>query len=490
MITETNLREHIDTKLPSSADMDALVARLHGSLVRPDDPAYDSARSIYNAAYDRRPALIARCAAAADVAAAIAFARVHGLEIAVRSGGHSIAGHSTTEGGLVIDLSSMKTISIDPIHRTARLDPGLTWAEVAAAAQPHGLALTSGNMGSVGVGGLLLGGGIGWMVRKYGLTIDRLRAVELVTADGRFLRASADEHTDLFWGLRGGGGNFGVATAFEVDLHPAGTVFGGVVFYDAAEAERIVPAFAHLAAAAPDELTAQGLFMCAPPLPFITPALVGKPVFAIFVCYTGDLAEGERVVAPLRVLGTPLADVIAPMPYSAMFALTDDGAEHRQPQDGRSLFLKTVNDEVLQTFVREMLVYLAPGMIAQVSILGGAMGRVAADSTAFAHRDAQMGLLIAVGGANIAPLQVGMERIWQAIRPYGGGVYVNFIANEGVQRVREAYPVATYARLAELKRKYDPTNLFHSEPEYYPHEKCGLTSDDSESSQLDETAHV
>jgi FAD/FMN-containing dehydrogenase len=444
--------------------VDTLAEHLHGSLVQPGDPLYMEARAVHNAAIDRYPALIVRCADASDVAAAIAYARAHDLEIAVRSGGHSLAGFGTTEGGLVIDLSPMKAIAVDPLHRTARLEPGLTWAEVAAATQPYGLALTSGNMGSVGVGGLLLGGGIGFMVRKYGLTIDRLRAVELVTADGRLLRASADEHADLFWGLRGGGGNFGVATAFEVDLHPAGTVLGGIVLYDAAEAKRLVPAFVHLAAAAPDELTTQGLLMCAPPLPFIPPELQGKPVFAIFVCYTGDLAEGERMVAPLRALGTPIADLIAPMPYPALFALTGGVATRGMAHDDHSLLLKTLDDAALQTFVRETLFYLAPGMMAIVAVLGGAMSRVAPDATAFAHRDAQAVLMISYTGPRSesnASLRASMEQIWQAIRPYGSGAYVNFVADEGEERVHEAYPAATYARLAALKRQYDPTNLFH-----------------------------
>ena len=287
-----------------------LQATLSGTLISRHDEGYENERLVWNGMIDKYPALIVRCIDATDVIAAVTFAREQGLAVAVRSGGHSFAGHSTTDGGMLIDLSPMKAITIDRRRRIARIEPGLTWGEVARAAHAYGLTLTSGDMASVGVGGLMLGGGIGWMVRKHGLAIDHLRAVELVTAEGEILRASERAHADLFWGLRGGGGNFGVATAFEVDLHPAGTVLGGAVFYEAAEAERILQGYAHHATAAPDELSTLAMLMAAPPAPFIPQALQGRPIVAILVCYTGDLAQGERVVAPLRRLATPIADVI------------------------------------------------------------------------------------------------------------------------------------------------------------------------------------
>ena len=445
----------------------ALSSDLQGELLLPGDDDYAEARAVWDAAIDRHPALIVRCLSAADVLTAVTFAREYHVAVSVRSGGHSFAGYGTTDGGMVIDLSGMKGITIDPVQRTARLEPGLTWAEVAQAAHPYGLALTSGDTGSVGVGGLLLGGGMGWMVRKYGLTIDRLRAVELVTADGQLLRASAHENADLFWGLRGGGGNFGVVTAFEVELHPAGMVLGGAILYnaiDAVDADHLVRAYAHIAAAAPDELTTIGMLLSAPPLPFIPQASHGKPVFMIYVCYTGDLTEGERAVAPLRALGTPITDLIVPMPYPAMFAQTEEATKRGSMHDGRSLLLRTVDDEVLHTLVREALVFMAPGIFAQLRILGGAMSRVAADVTAFAHRDAQAMVVVGYGApksAQTACLQASMEQIWQAIRPYSAGAYVNFMTDEGEQRIHEAYPLATYARLAALKRRYDPNNLFH-----------------------------
>ena len=441
-----------------------LKTRLQGELMLPGEDDFEAARSVWNGAYDRYPALIVRCVDAADVMTAINFAREHSLVVSVRSGGHSIVGHSTNDGGMVIDLSRMKAITIDPIRRTTRIEPGLTWAEVTEAAHPHGLALTSGDTDSVGVGGLLLGGGIGWMVRKYGLTIDRLRAVELVTADGAFLRASANEHSELFWGLRGGGGNFGVATAFEVDLHLAGMVLGGAIFYDATDVKSLIRAYAHYAAAAPDELTTEALLMYAPPAPYLPQAQQGKLVFAIQLCYSGDLAEGERVVAPLRALRTPIADLVAPMPYPAIFPLTEDDPMRGFAHDGRSLFLETLNDEALDTLAQEAVVFMAPGIAVQLRVLGGAMGRVPADATAFAHRDAQMMIVVAHAGprsANTAFLHASMEQIWQAIWPYRAGVYVGFLMEEGEQRIHEAYPAATYARLAALKKHYDPTNLFH-----------------------------
>jgi len=316
----------------------------------------------------------------------------------------------------------------------------------------------------VGVGGLLLGGGIGWMVRKYGLTIDRLRAVELVTSDGEFVRASAGENAELFWGLRGGGGNFGVATAFEVNLHQAGMVIGGAVFYDAAEAAGIIRAYARYAEAAPDELTTMATFMAAPPAPFIPPEKQGAPSLAILVCYTGDLAEGERVVAPLRTLGTPIADVIGPMPYPAMFAMTEEASVHGFQHSVRSMFLRTLSNGVIHTIVEQAAAIMTPMTIVQVRVLGGAMSRVAKDATAFAHRDKQALVMItnfAPVSEDAEPSRARTERVWQALRPYADGVYVNFLADEGERRIHDAYPPATYARLAALKKLYDPTNMFH-----------------------------
>jgi FAD/FMN-containing dehydrogenase len=359
----------------------------------------------------------------------------------------------------------MKALSIDPERRVARIEPGLTWSEVSNALQPTGLTITSGDTGTVGVGGLLLGGGIGWMVRKYGLTIDHLRTVELVTADGQFLRASADEYPELFWGLRGGDGNFGIATAFEVDLHPGGIILGGAVFYEASQAESILQNYARLASQAPEELTTQVLLMPAPPAPFMPPDKQGTPVVALLLCYTGDLAEGERVVAPLRRLGSVLADLIAPMPYPAMFHLAEAGEMRGLQHHVRSQLFDRPSEEMVHALAEAAQAVMSPNTLIQLRILGGAMSRVKSCATAFAHRNTQAMVMTTHFGppASVDPadLHARTERIFQALAPYASGVYVNMLGNEGEQRVHEAYPLTTYARLAALKRHYDPANLFH-----------------------------
>jgi FAD/FMN-containing dehydrogenase len=453
----------MEGQLQDQQALTILAARLRGELILPGNPEYETTRVIWNGTYDHHPALIVRCVDAEDVRLVVKFAYEQGMPLSVRSGGHSLAGYSMNDGGLVIDLSRMKAITVDPEKRTARLEPGLTWNEVAQTLQPYGLALSSGDTGTVGVGGLLSGGGIGWMVRKYGLTIDHVHAVELVTADGEFLHASADSNAELFWGLCGGGGNFGVVTAFEVDVHPAGIVLGGAVFYEMAEAEAILREYAHYALTAPDELTTMAMLMAAPPAPFIPPAQQGKPVVSIFLCYTGDLAQGEQVIAPLRKLGNVVADVIAPIPYPVMFAFTEEVSRPGFAQYIRSLFAPTLSEEAIQTIAREGSQAISPETIVQIRILGGAMSRVPVDATAFAHRDKQA--MISVFNTQWQPgngeYQARAEQLWQVLSPYTEGVYVNFLMDEGEQRVRQAYPPATYARLVALKNRYDPTNLFH-----------------------------
>lgn len=444
--------------------MKILASNVRGELILPGDPAYEAERGVWNGTVDCYPTAIMRCVDAEDVRAAVNFAREQAMTLSVRSGGHSLSGYGTNDHGLVIDLSGMKTITVDPVRRTARLQPGLTWGEVANTLQPFGLAMTAGDVASVGVGGLLLGGGIGWMVRAYGLSIDHLRAVELVTADGQLLRASADENPELFWGLRGGGGNFSVATAFEMNLHPGGTILGGAVFYEATEAERILQNYTQIATAAPDGLSTEALLMLVPPVPFIPPDKQGTPVVAILVCYTGDLSEGERVVAPLRQLATPIADLVAPMPYPAIFALTEVGEMRGLQHHARSQFFETLSDEMLHALVEAVQAIMSPETVVSLRVLGGAMSRVATDATAFAHRDKQGMVLVTHFGplsADASSLNARTQRVFQALSPYANGAYAGFLADEGEQRVREAYPSATYARLVALKNQYDPTNLFH-----------------------------
>jgi FAD/FMN-containing dehydrogenase len=440
-----------------------LISNLRGELILPGDAAYEAERKVWNGSFDSYPAAIMRCVDVEDVKTAVNVAREQAMTLSVRSGGHSIPGYGTNNGGLVIDLSGMKTITVDPVRRTARLEPGLTWGEVAKTLQPFELAMTSGDVGSVGVGGLLLGGGIGWMARSYGLTIDNLRSVELVTADGQLRRASADENPELFWGLRGGGGNFGVATAFEVNLHPGGTILGGAVFYEATEAERILQEYVRIATAAPDALSTEVMLALAPPAPFIPPDKQGKPMVGILICYTGDINEGEQVVAPLRQIATPIADLIVPMPYPDLFALTAIGEVPGLQHHGRSLFVETFSDEIVHTLVEATQAVMSPETMVSLRVLGGAMSRVAPEATAFAHRDKQGMVLITHYGAlslDAASLHTRTEQIFQALSPYASGVYAGFLANEGEQRIRQAYPPETYERLVALKNQYDPNNLF------------------------------
>jgi FAD/FMN-containing dehydrogenase len=447
-------------------DPEVLAARLHGTLVRPGDAAFEAARAVWNGAAGR-PALIAYCADAADVRAAIGFAREHALEVAVRSGGHSLAGQSVSEGGLVVDLSRLKGIDIDPARRRARIGPGLTWGEVAHALQPHGLALTAGDTASVGVGGLTLGGGIGWMARRFGLTIDHLRSVDMITADGRLLHADAAEHAALFWGLRGGGGNFGVATAFEFDLHHGGMILGGAVFYAAKDTDTatdILQAYASLATAAPDGLTTQALFVTAPPSPFIPPSSRGTPVIAILLCYSGDLAEGERVVEPLRRLAAPIADMVAPMPCSAIYALTEMAGARGPHLYSRALFLQRLDDDAARAIAAVAARIMSPETRVQVRVLGGALGRVPENAMAFAHRDKGAVAIVDIAGSDSdedGRSRARTEQFWQALQPHAAGAPVSFLAEDSAERIGEAYPPATYARLATLKHRYDPTNVFH-----------------------------
>jgi FAD/FMN-containing dehydrogenase len=447
-----------------------LERRLTGEVVWPGHPRYEQARKVWNGLADRHPALIVRPADSADVSLAVRFAREYDLPLAIRSGGHSIAGHGTIDDGLLIDLSTMQRLRIDPYRRIARAQSGLTWEQYIAAAQKHELATTSGDVASVGVGGLTLGGGIGWFVRKHGLTIDNLLAVDVVTAEGQLITASAAAHPDLFWALRGGGGNFGIATEFAFRLHPAGTILGGAVFYSAAEALTVVRAAAAYAAQAPDELTIQITLMSAPPAPFIPPSHHGKLAVALFVCCTGDLQEAARIVAPLRRLGSPIADAITPMPYPGMFALTEPATVKGEYHDVRSMYLRTMDDQVVRAIVegasRGTQVY--PRV--QIRVLGGAMARVPERSTAFFHRDKPFMCTIFNSTPDRCAFeaqQPWLEEFWQTMQPWADGVYVNFLNDEGQERVREAYG-PHYWRLRQLKARYDPDNLFNANQNIKP----------------------
>ena len=446
--------------IDDTLDLGAFEAGLRGSIVLPGSVEYDEARQVKSAQYDRRPALIVRAADAGDVARTVDLARESGLQLSVRGGAHSLAGFGTNDGGIVLDLGAMKGLHIDPVARTAWAQPGLTAGEYTMAAAAHGLATPFGDTASVGIGGLTLGGGIGWLVRKYGMTIDSLLAVEIVTADGRQITANPDSHPDLFWAVRGGGGNFGVVTRFQFRLHPVGEILGGALFLPATPEvlRNLVP----IAQAAPEELTTISFLMRIPPMPFVPAEQVGKLSLVVMFVWCGEPDAGEAALAPFRQVATPLAEAVMPMPYPGIYQLLAE-AEKRAHGVHRSRFLDTIDDDAVDALLAAMAEPSSPMTMIQIRILGGAMSRVPADATAFAHRDAAVMLLIITvyEDPSTAPVHVAWTMaLWEKLAAHDSGVYSNFLESEGDARIRAAYPVATYERLAEVKRHYDPGNLF------------------------------
>ncbi len=442
-----------------SRALERLNQRLTGELVRPGDLAYDRARQVQQALADRRPIAVLRARSTTDVVQAVLFAREHDVPLAVRSGGHSLAGMSVADGALVVDLSALNGLSIDPGRRVAFVEPGVTSGQLAERAHEFGLGLSTGDVASVGLGGLTLGGGIGYFVRKYGLAIDHLLSVEVVTADGRLLVASANEHPDLFWGLRGGGGNFGIATRFEFRLETAGEVLGGALALPATP--DVLRAYLECTTEAPDELTTIGAVLHLPPAPFIPPEHHGALGLGVFLVCAGDPSRAERIVEPLRKLG-PVADAVGMIPYPQIFALTEE-ATRPAPMRTRSMFADDLPPAAIDAIIREVSEGTSPGHMVQLRVLGGAVARVPEDATAFPHRNRRYMVSVINHWMDPADSDVEIawtERTWRALRPYGAGVYVNFLEDEGRDRVREAYGPRTYDRLAALKRIYDPTNLF------------------------------
>jgi FAD/FMN-containing dehydrogenase len=454
------------TTIPSTVTrgldpLQALRAQLDGQLVTPESERFDGARKTLYITQDRRPRAIVRAASARDIAATVRFAAERGLPLAVRSGGHSLAHLSVIDDALVADLSGMRRVRIDPATRLARVQAGATSGDLAKPAHAHGLALTTGDTHSVGMGGLTTGGGIGFMVRKYGLAIDNLVAAQVVTADGAIVTASADEHPDLFWAIRGGGGNFGIVTEFTYRLAPVGQILGGELLLPASR--EVLRGYLDYAASAPDELTTIANVLHAPPFPHVPAERVGELALSILVCWTGSAADGERALAPLRALAAPIADAVRPMPYPEIYRFTAHQAEPHGVSI-RSMFAHGFTDGALDAVLAAMERASSPFSLVQFRGLGGAYGRVPADSTAFAHRDKAYFLAI-IGlwldaAENPAVHTAWTEALWQVVRPEGAGVYVNFLEDEGASRVREAYPPATFARLAAIKRRYDPHNMF------------------------------
>jgi len=443
---------------------DDLEGCFRGQLVRPGDLGYDEGRRIWNGSINRFPAVIARCVGVADVIAAVSFARRTGLVVAVRSGGHSFPGQSVCEGGLVIDLSAMKGIRVDPEARTARAQAGVLLGELDRETQEFGLAVPAGIVTHTGLAGLTLGGGIGWLMRKYGLTIDQLLSVDLITADGRFVKASETENPDLFWGIRGGGGNFGIVTEFEFRLNPVGPiVLAGPILWPMAESADVLRFYREWITDLPDELTSVVIHRKAPPLPVIPPELHGKHVVIVACCYAGPVEEGERVVRPLRNFGSPILDLCAPKPFLTHQAMFDPSFPHGWWYYFRSCNVAGLTDEVIEITADHASQINSPLTAFPIFHLGGAIARVGDDETAFNGRSAGHTFNINATTATadgFADEREWSRSFWSALEPHHTSVYVNFLMDEGEERIRQAYGAAKYDRLKALKRRYDPDNLF------------------------------
>jgi FAD/FMN-containing dehydrogenase len=454
-------QEH--TMTSTTRPTDTWIARLRreldGRLIEPGEDGYDEARTVVTGGIDRRPALVVRAGSNADVVRAVTAARETGLELAVKSGGHSGAGHSTTDGGILLDLSSMKAIEIDVDGRTAWAEAGMTAAEYTAAVSEHGLVTGFGDTGTVGLGGITTGGGVGYLVRKHGLTIDSLLAAEVVTADGQLHRVDAQTEPDLFWAIRGGGGNFGVATRFRFRLHELPAIVGGMLVLPATA--DTIAGFIAAAEAAPEEVSTIANVMPAPPMPFLPEAVHGKLVILGMLAYAGDAEAGQAALAPFRALAEPHADLLRPMPYAEMFP--PDDSDYHPTAAARTLFMDRIDRSVAQRIVERLEASDASMRVAQLRVLGGAMSRVPADATAFAHRSKR--IMVNVAAFYEGPDDRPLRENWvvdfaDELRQGDDAAYVNFLVDQGEAGVRSAYPGATWNRLAAIKRRYDPTNLF------------------------------
>ena len=458
--TSTAVVTTIDTSLDAEA-VGALRAGLSGQLVLPSDETYDTAREQFSFRDDPHPTAIIRAKSENDVALAVTFARSQGLPIAVRSGGHALSAVKIIDGAALICVSQMTQVTVDPQSRTARIQPGATSHMIAAAAHEHGLAISTGDTGSVGMGGLATGGGIGFMVRAYGLTVDNILSARVVTADGSVLVASPVEHPDLFWAIRGGGSNFGVVTEFTVRLAMVDQILGGVLVLPATA--DVISGFLSHGPDAPDDLTLIGNVMHCPPMPFVAPEDIGKPVLAIIVCWTGDPEDGQAALAPFRALAEPLVDLINPMPYPGLYQFTDVQSG-RHAAHIRNMFADQIGPASIDAIISGLDRAPLPFSIIQLRPVGGAMARVDPDATAFAHRDQRY--FVSILGAWFDPEDDGsrsgawVEEIWGAIKGEGRGAYVNFLQDEGAERTRDAYGKTTYERLSRVKQMYDPENVF------------------------------
>jgi FAD/FMN-containing dehydrogenase len=426
-----------------------------GRVITAADADYDAVRKIWNGMIDRRPGMILRCAGAADVISAVNFARDAGLMIAVRGGGHSFPGHSVCDGGVMIDLQAMKSIRVDPDARRVRAEPGVTWGEFDAETQAFGLATTGGMVSHTGIAGLTLGGGFGWLMRKFGLVIDNLLAADVVTADGRLLKVSADQHPDLFWAIRGGGGNFGIVTSFEYRLHRLEPLLAGLIAYPVSQARQVVRGFHEVMEQAPDRLVAGAVLMTTPD---------GHQVVGVAPCFMGDASAGEHVVGPLRRLGTPASDQVGTMPYTAVQMMFNDAAVPGRRFYMRSNHLDALPDECIDALSAAYARAPSPFSAILIVSMGGAVSRVGPDATPYFHRQSPYTMTIFGSWVDARDDDANVSWVretWSALAPYlGRGVYVNELHDEGADRVRAAYGT-TYTRLSIVKQKYDPKNIFH-----------------------------
>jgi FAD/FMN-containing dehydrogenase len=459
MVNKTNSQTLHQESNPNILSISQLRSDFKGRIIAPGDAAYDQARTVFYGGIDRRPAVIIRVKEADDVARVLSLARETGLPLAVRSGGHSVAGHSVNDGGIVLDLSDMRDLQIDVDHRTAWAEAGVTAGEYTTAAGAHGLATGFGDTGSVGIGGLTLGGGVGYLVRKYGLTIDDLLAAEVVTSDGQILHVDADTNPDLFWAIRGGGGNFGVVTRFQFRLHEADSIYGGMLFLPATA--DVISSFMAEAEAAPDELSAIANIMAAPPMPFLPAEVHGKLIIMAMLVYAGGAEDGEQVIKPFRALATPVADMVKPIQYPEIYP--PEEGEYHPVAASRTMFVDRVDRAVAEMILNHLQSSTAMMAVAQLRVLGGAMARVPVDATAFAHRKSR--IMVNVAALYDQPEEKAKHEVWvtdfaEALQQSDSGAYVNFLGDDGGERIRAAYPGATWDRLREIKARYDPTNLF------------------------------
>ena len=436
-----------------------------GRLHAPGDAGYDGARAVFNAMIDRRPTVVAVCGSTADVVAAVNFARDESLPLSVYGGGHAVTGAAVCDDGVCLDLRGMKGIEVDPVARTARAEAGLNWGEFDAATQEHGLAVTGGRVPDTGIAGLALGSGSGWLERKLGFTCDNLLAAEVVTADGQVVTASATENEDLFWGLRGGGGNFGVVTSFLLQLHPVGPiVLGGLLVWPAPMANDVVRFWRDFMLTAPDEVGSALAFITAPPADFVPEPVRGHPVLGAVVCYAGDVADGEAVLAPLRAFGPPPLDLLGPMPYTAVQDLITEANPHGRRNYWSADFLDELPDEAVDTLVAHAVASVSPHTQILLAAGGGAIARVPEEATAFGVRTAPFNVHYLSMWEDAADDDVNIaytKKIAGAMKPWTSGrVYLNYIGDEGPGRVESSFGAEKYARLQELKTTWDPNNLF------------------------------